>query len=73
MGAGNTIIVEPLRSPMLADDKAFAIQFVPRALVEFSRGIMREKFSTVIRTPVPSNSTVVRQYQGSFNETCESS
>jgi hypothetical protein len=42
MGAEKTIIVEPLRSPMLADDKSFAIKFVPRALVELSRGEMGE-------------------------------
>lgn len=52
MGAVKTTVVAPLLALMLADGKSLVTQVVPRALLEFSRGIMREKFSTVVRKPV---------------------
>ena len=52
MGAGKTTVVAPLLALMLADGKSLVTQVVPHALLEFSRGVMREKFSAVIRKPV---------------------
>merc|ERR1712038_909577 len=52
MGAGKTTVVAPLLALMLADGKSLVTQVVPHALLEFSRGVMREKFSAVVRKPV---------------------
>jgi len=52
MGAGKTTVVGPLLALLLADGKRLFTQVVPRSLLEFSRGIMRERFSAVIRKPV---------------------
>ena len=52
MGAGKTTVVAPLLALILADGKSLVTQVVPHALLEFSRGVMREKFSAVIRKPV---------------------
>lgn len=52
MGAGKTTVVTPLLALMLADGKSLVMQVVPHALLEFSRGVMREKFAAVVRKPV---------------------
>jgi hypothetical protein len=52
MGAGKTTVVTPLLALMLADGKSLVTQVVPHALLEFSRGVMREKFAAVVRKPV---------------------
>lgn len=52
MGAGKTTVVTPLLALMLADGKHLVTQVVPHALLEFSRGVMREKFAAVVRKPV---------------------
>ncbi len=52
MGAGKTTVVTPLLVLMLADGKSLVTQVVPHALLEFSRGVMREKFAAVVRKPV---------------------
>ena len=52
MGAGKTTVVCPLLALMLADSQRLVMQVVPRALLEFSRYIMRERFSALIRKPV---------------------
>jgi hypothetical protein len=52
MGAGKTTVVTPLLALMLADGKQLVTQVVPHALLEFSRGVMREKFAAVVRKPV---------------------
>ena len=52
MGAGKTTVVTPLLALMLADGKSLVTQVVPHALLDFSRGVMREKFAAVVRKPV---------------------
>ena len=52
MGAGKTTVVTPLLVLMLADGKQLVTQVVPHALLDFSRGVMREKFAAVVRKPV---------------------
>ena len=52
MGAGKTTVVGPLLALLLADGKRLVTQVVPHSLLEFSRGITRERFSAVIRKPV---------------------
>lgn len=52
MGAGKTTVVAPLLAMILADGKSLVTQVVPHALLDFSRGVMREKFSAVVRKPI---------------------
>lgn len=52
MGAGKTTVVAPLLAMILADGKSLVTQVVPHALLDFSRGVMREKFAAVVRKPV---------------------
>ena len=52
MGAGKTTVVTPLLAMMLADGQQLVTQVVPHALLDFSRGVMREKFAAVVRKPV---------------------
>lgn len=52
MGAGKTTVVTPLLALMLADGTSLVTQVVPHALLDFSRGVMREKFAAVVRKPV---------------------
>ena len=52
MGAGKTTVVAPLLAMILADGKSLVTQVVPHALLEFSRGVMREKFSAVVRKQI---------------------
>ena len=52
MGAGKTTVVTPLLALMLADGKSLCMQVVPHALLDFSRGVMREKFAAVVRKPI---------------------
>ena len=52
MGAGKTTVVTPLLALMLADGQTLVTQVVPHALLDFSRGVMREKFAAVVRKPI---------------------
>jgi hypothetical protein len=52
MGAGKTTVVGPLLMMMLADGHKLLMQVVPPALLEFSRGIARERFSALLRKPI---------------------
>ena len=52
MGAGKTTVVGPLLALMLGDGKRLVTQVVPRALWEFSCGVMRSRFSAVLRKQV---------------------
>ena len=52
MGAGKTTLVMPLLALMLADSKSLVTQVVPHALLDFLRGVMREKFAAVVWKPV---------------------
>jgi hypothetical protein len=52
MGAGKTTVVGPLLALMLGDGKRLVTQVVPRALWEFSCGVMRSRFSAVIQKQV---------------------
>ena len=52
MGAGKTTVVGPMLSLLLADGQKLVIQVVPKSLLEFSRSILRERFSAIIRKSV---------------------
>jgi len=52
MGAGKTTVVGPLLALLLADGKSLVMQVVPKALLDFSRAVLRERFSSLIRKPV---------------------
>jgi len=45
MGAGKPTVVVPLLALILADGKSLVTQVMSTSLLEFSRGVMREKFS----------------------------
>ena len=48
MGAGKITAVTPLLVLMLADGNSVVTQVVAHALLEFSRGVMTEKFAAVV-------------------------
>lgn len=52
MGAGKTTVVSPLLSLLLADGNRLIVQIVPQALLQFTRSVLRERFSAVIRKGV---------------------
>src|SRR5690606_25251678 len=53
MGSGKTTVVAPLMALLLADGQSLVMQAVPSALLEFSRSIMYERFSSpIIQKPV---------------------
>jgi len=49
MGAGKTTVVSPLINLMVADGKTLMVQVVPPQLLEFSRGRLRETFSSIMQ------------------------
>ncbi len=52
MGAGKTTVVGPLLALLLANAKTLMFEVVPPALLDFSAGVLRERFSGVIMKPV---------------------
>lgn len=52
MGAGKTTVVGPLVALLVASAKTMVCEVVPTALLEFSAGVLRERFSACIRKPV---------------------
>ena len=52
MGAGKTTVVAPLLALMLGNNQTLVMQVVPPALLEFSRSVMRQRFSSILRKPV---------------------
>lgn len=52
MGAGKTTVVGPLLALLLANSKSLIFEVVPPALLDFSAGVLRERFSGVIMKPV---------------------
>ncbi|CAM9179352.1 unnamed protein product, partial [Ectocarpus fasciculatus] len=52
MGAGKTTVVGPLLAMLLASSTTLMTEVVPNALLDFSTGVLRERFSTVVRKPV---------------------
>eukprot|EP01051_Picozoa_sp_SAG22_P015501 SAG22_NODE_2033_length_3106_cov_1.734952_1_plen_1010_part_01 len=52
MGAGKTTVVGPVLALLLGDGVSLITQVVPNQLLDFSRGVMREKFNAVIQKPV---------------------
>ncbi|CEL97859.1 unnamed protein product [Vitrella brassicaformis CCMP3155] len=52
MGAGKTTVVGPLLSLLLGSDRSLIVQVVPHALLEFTRSVLRERFSAMIRKPI---------------------
>jgi hypothetical protein len=49
MGAGKTTVIGPILALILADGSRLVTQVVPSALLEFSRSIMRSRFTHIIR------------------------
>jgi len=45
MGSGKTTVVSPLLALLLADSKSLVLQVMPPALLDFSRGVMRQALS----------------------------
>ena len=52
MGAGKTTVVGPLLAMLLANANTLVFEVVPPALLDFSAGVLRERFSAAIRKPV---------------------
>ena len=52
MGQGKTTVVAPLLALMLGNNQTLVMQVVPPALLEFSRSIMRQRFSSILQKPV---------------------
>ena len=52
MGAGKTTVVGPLLALLLGDGEHLVLQVVPRALFEFSCGVLRKCFSAVLQKQV---------------------
>ena len=53
MGAGKTTVLAPLLGMVLANPRRLVVSCVPAALLEFSREVMRERYSSpVLATPV---------------------
>lgn len=52
MGAGKTTVVGPLLAMLLANATTLVFEVVPPALLYFSAGVLRERFSAAIRKPV---------------------
>ena len=52
MGAGKTTVVGPLLAMLLANSSTMMIEVVPSALLDFSAGVLRERFSSAIVKPV---------------------
>ena len=52
MGAGKTTVVGPLLAMLLADSSTLIMEVVPPALLDFSAGVLREKFGSAVRKPV---------------------
>ena len=48
MGAGKTRVIGPMLALILADGISLVTQVVPSALLEMTRGVMRETFSRVL-------------------------
>jgi hypothetical protein len=52
MGAGKTTVIAPLLALLLGDGNTAVFQVVPMALLEMSRSVMRNVFSSLIVKPV---------------------
>mgnify|MGYP002008499982 CR=1 FL=1 len=48
MGAGKTRVIGPMLALILADGTSLVTQVIPSALLEMTRGVMRETFSRVL-------------------------
>ncbi|KAH8582661.1 very large low complexity [Cryptosporidium sp. chipmunk genotype I] len=49
MGAGKTTVISPLLSLLLGDSQRLVIQIVPPALLEFTRDVLRSRFSCIVK------------------------
>ena len=52
MGSGKTTVVAPLLSLILNKFSTLTTQVVPRSLLEFSRSVVRQRFSAIVCKPV---------------------
>ena len=50
--AGKTTVVAPLLALLLGNHQTLVMQVVPPALLEFSRSVMRQRFSSILQKPV---------------------
>jgi hypothetical protein len=51
-GGGKTTVVSALVVMLLGDGRSLVTQVMPQALLEFSRSILRSRFSAIIFKPV---------------------
>ena len=49
MGAGKTAVVAPLLALLLGNRETLVMQVVPAALLQFSRSVMRQRFSSLLQ------------------------
>ncbi|KAF7457140.1 EF hand family protein [Cryptosporidium felis] len=49
MGAGKTTVISPLLSLLLGDSRRLVVQVVPQALLEFTRDVLRSRFSCIVK------------------------
>ncbi|KAL7066785.1 EF hand family protein [Cryptosporidium serpentis] len=49
MGAGKTTVISPLLALLLGSSTRLVIQIVPQALLEFTRNVLRSRFSCIIK------------------------
>ncbi len=52
MGAGKTTVVGPLLALLLASSKSLVMEVVPAALLEFSSGVLRERFGSCVKKTI---------------------
>ena len=52
MGAGKTTVVGPLVAMLVANAQTLVAEVVPPALLDFSAGVLRERFSACVRKPI---------------------
>jgi hypothetical protein len=52
MGAGKTTVIAPVLALLLARRDSALFQVVPQALIEMTRSVLREKFSSLLQKPV---------------------
>ncbi|KAJ1607845.1 putative EF hand domain-containing protein [Cryptosporidium canis] len=49
MGAGKTTVISPLLALLLGDSNRLIVQIVPQALLEFTKDVLRSRFSCIVK------------------------
>jgi hypothetical protein len=52
MGAGKTTVVGPLLALLLASSQSLVVEVVPPALLDFSAGVLRERFGSCVKKTI---------------------